>query len=191
MTTPAALLDGLDDQQRVAAEALLGPVCLLAGAGTGKTRAITHRIAYGVATGVYPPGRVMALTFTARAAGELRGRLRALGAGGVAARTFHASALAQLNFFWPQVIGGTMPRLLDSKARLIAHAADGLKLKLDTATLRDAAAEVEWRKTSRLSVEQYATRTRTLPTSLPMDRMVDLQRAYEDLKDERRQLDFE
>lgn len=191
MTTPAALLDGLDDQQRVAAEALLGPVCLLAGAGTGKTRAITHRIAYGVATGVYPPGRVMALTFTARAAGELRGRLRSLGAGGVAARTFHASALAQLNFFWPQVIGGTMPRLLDSKARLIAHAADGLKLKLDTATLRDAAAEVEWRKTSRLSVEQYATRTRTLPTSLPMDRMVDLQHAYEDLKDERRQLDFE
>jgi len=191
VTTPSALLDGLDDQQRVAAEALLGPVCLLAGAGTGKTRAITHRIAYGVATGVYPPGRVMALTFTARAAGELRGRLRALGAGGVAARTFHASALAQLNFFWPQVIGGTMPRLLDSKARLIAHAADGLKLKLDTATLRDAAAEVEWRKTSRLSVEQYATRTRTLPTSLPMDRMVDLQRAYEDLKDERRQLDFE
>ena len=191
MTTPAALLEGLDEQQRVAAETLLGPVCLLAGAGTGKTRAITHRIAYGVATGVYPPGRVMALTFTARAAGELRGRLRALGAGGVAARTFHASALSQLNFFWPQVIGGTIPRLLDSKARLLAHAADTLKLKLDTATLRDAAAEVEWRKTSRLSVEQYATRTRALPTALPMDRMVDLQRAYEDLKDERRQLDFE
>ena len=78
MTTPAALLDGLDDQQRVAAEALLGPVCLLAGAGTGKTRAITHRIAYGVATGVYPPNRVMALTFTNRAAGELRSRLRDL-----------------------------------------------------------------------------------------------------------------
>ncbi|MFM9877361.1 MAG: ATP-dependent helicase [Rhodoglobus sp.] len=191
MTTPAALLEGLDEQQRVAAETLLGPVCLLAGAGTGKTRAITHRIAYGVATGVYPPGRVMALTFTARAAGELRGRLRALGAGGVAARTFHASALSQLNFFWPQVIGGTMPRLLDSKARLLAHAADTLKLKLDTATLRDAAAEVEWRKTSRLSIQQYATRTRALPTALPMDRMVDLQRAYEDLKDERRQLDFE
>ena len=191
MTTPATLLDDLDDQQRVAAEALLGPVCLLAGAGTGKTRAITHRIAYGVATGVYPPGRVMALTFTARAAGELRGRLRSLGAGGVAARTFHASALAQLNFFWPQVIGGTMPRLLDSKARLIAHAADRLGLRLDTATLRDAAAEIEWRKTSRLSVEQYAARSRPLPTALPMDRMADLQRAYEDLKDERRQLDFE
>ena len=109
--TAESLLDGLDDQQRLAAESLLGPVCLLAGAGTGKTRAITHRIAYGVATGVYAPGRVMALTFTARAAGELRGRLRALGAGGVSACTFHASALSQLNFFWPQVIGGTMPRL--------------------------------------------------------------------------------
>lgn len=191
MIAADSLLEGLDDQQRVAAEALLGPVCLLAGAGTGKTRAITHRIAYGVASGVYPPGRVMALTFTARSAGELRGRLRALGAGGVAARTFHASALSQLNFFWPQVIGGTMPRLLDSKARLLAHAADSIKVKLDTATLRDAAAEIEWRKTSRLSLEQYATRGRPLPGSLTVDRMVALQQAYEDLKDERRQLDFE
>ncbi len=186
-----ALLDGLDDQQRVAAEALLGPVCLLAGAGTGKTRAITHRIAYGVASGVYPPSRVMALTFTARAAGELRSRLRVLGAEGVAARTFHASALSQLNFFWPQVIGGTMPRLLDSKARLLAHAADTVRLKLDTATLRDAAAEIEWRKTSRLTVAEYAARTRPLPPSLSIEKMVDLQDAYERLKDERRQIDFE
>ncbi len=191
MTTAESLLAGLDEQQRVAAETLLGPVCLLAGAGTGKTRAITHRIAYGVATGVYPPGRVMALTFTARAAGELRGRLRALGAGGVTARTFHASALSQLNFFWPQVVGGSMPRLLDSKARLLAHAADNIKLKLDTATLRDAAAEIEWRKTSKLSVDQYAARSRPLPGSLTIERMVDLQSAYEQLKDERRQIDFE
>lgn len=94
---PEALLEALDAGQRVAAEALLGPVCVLAGAGTGKTRAITHRVAYGVATGVYAPNRVMALTFTARAAAELRGRLRLLGAGGVAARTFHAAALSQLN----------------------------------------------------------------------------------------------
>jgi len=189
--TAEDLLAGLDDQQRVAAEALLGPVCLLAGAGTGKTRAITHRIAYGVATGVYPPGRVMALTFTARAAGELRGRLRALGAAGVSARTFHASALSQLNFFWPQVIGGTMPRILDGKAKLIAHAADSLRLKLDTATLRDVAAEIEWRKTSRLSVDEYARRERTLPPALTVEKMVDVQRAYETLKDERRQIDFE
>lgn len=187
----AALLDGLDDQQRLAAESLLGPVCLLAGAGTGKTRAITHRIAYGVASGVFPPNRVMALTFTARAASELRGRLRALGTEAVAARTFHAAALSQLNFFWPQVIGGTMPKILDSKARLLAHAADGLRLRLDTATLRDAAAEIEWRKTSRLTIDQYAARDRPLPPSLDRDRMVALQDAYERLKDERRQIDFE
>ncbi|NYF10207.1 DNA helicase-2/ATP-dependent DNA helicase PcrA [Leifsonia sp. AK011] len=191
MSDAARLLENLDDQQRVAAETLLGPVCLLAGAGTGKTRAVTHRIAYGVASGVYPPGRVMALTFTARAAGELRSRLRALGTEGVTARTFHASALSQLNFFWPQVIGGTMPRLLDSKARLLAHAADGLRLRLDTATLRDVAAEIEWRKTSRLTLAEYAARNRPAPPSLSADRVVDLQEAYERLKDERRQLDFE
>ena len=193
MTSPEDLLAGLDDQQRIAAESLLGPVCLLAGAGTGKTRAITHRVAYGVATGVYSPGRVMALTFTSRAAAELRTRLRALGAQGVAARTFHASALSQLNFFWPQVIGGTMPRLLDSKGRMLAHAAETLKLKLDTATLRDTAAEIEWRKVSRLSIEQYgrAAQSRALPPTLTVEKAVDLQRAYEAVKDERRQLDFE
>jgi DNA helicase-2/ATP-dependent DNA helicase PcrA len=193
VTSPEDLLAGLDDQQRIAAESLLGPVCLLAGAGTGKTRAITHRVAYGVATGVYSPGRVMALTFTSRAAAELRTRLRALGAQGVAARTFHASALSQLNYFWPQVIGGTMPRLLDSKGRLLAHAAETLKLKLDTATLRDTAAEIEWRKVSRLSIEQYgrAAQSRALPPTLTVDKAVDLQRAYESVKDERRQLDFE
>jgi DNA helicase-2/ATP-dependent DNA helicase PcrA len=191
MSGAEALLAGLDEQQRVAAEALLGPVCLLAGAGTGKTRAITHRIAYGVASGVYPPSRVMALTFTARAAGELRTRLRALGAGGVSARTFHASALSQLNFFWPQVIGGTMPRLIDSKARLLAHAADSVRLKVDTAALRDLAAEIEWRKVSKLSIEQYAAARRPVPGNLTVEKVADLQQAYENLKDDRRQLDFE
>ena len=191
MTTAESLLEGLDDQQRQAAEALLGPVCMLAGAGTGKTRAITHRIAYGVATGVYPPGRVSALTFTTRAAGELRSRLRVLGASGVAARTFHSAALSQLNYFWPQVVGGSMPRLIESKARLLAHAADSLRLKLDTASLRDAAAEIEWRKVSRLSIAQYVLSGRTLPPTLTMDKAASLQQAYEDLKDERRQLDFE
>jgi len=191
--TAQSLLAGLDEEQRVAAEALLGPVCLLAGAGTGKTRAITHRIAYGVATGVYPPSRVMALTFTSRAAGELRGRLRGLGAGGVSARTFHASALSQLGFFWPQVIGGTMPRILESKGRMIAHAAESLRLKLDTPTLRDLAAEIEWRKVSRLTLEQYAAALpgRALPESLDANRMLALHGAYERVKDERRQVDFE
>ena len=139
MSDAASLIAGLDEQQREAARRLLGPVCLLAGAGTGKTRAITHRIAYGVATGVYAPGRVMALTFTSRAAAELRGRLRQLGAGGVSARTFHASALSQLSYFWPQTMGGQMPRLIDSKGKLLAHAAERVGLKLDTASLRDTA----------------------------------------------------
>jgi DNA helicase-2/ATP-dependent DNA helicase PcrA len=191
VTEAGRLLDGLDDQQRTAAEALLGPVCVLAGAGTGKTRAITHRIAYGVATGVYPPGRVLALTFTSRAAGELRSRLRVLGADGVAARTFHAAALAQLNYFWPQVIGGTLPRIVEGKARLLAHAADGLRLRLDTATLRDAAAEIEWRKTSRLTIAEYAGRDRPALPGIGREAMIELQQAYERLKDERRQLDFE
>jgi DNA helicase-2/ATP-dependent DNA helicase PcrA len=191
VSSPEELLAGLDEQQRQAAEALLGPVVLLAGAGTGKTRAITHRIAYGVATGVYSPSRVMALTFTARAAGELRSRLRTLGAGGVSARTFHSSALSQLGFFWPQVVGGTAPKLLDSKGRMIAHAAESVRLKLDTATLRDTASEIEWRKVSRLTLEQYAAAGRPLPSALTVDKMVDLQRAYETVKDERRQMDFE
>lgn len=189
--SPQALLDGLDDAQRVAAEALLGPVCVLAGAGTGKTRAITHRIAYGVATGVYAPNRVMALTFTSRAASELRTRLRALGASGVAARTFHASALSQLNYFWPIVVGGGLPRVLDGKARLLGQAAERIRLRVDTATLRDVAAEIEWRKVSELSIDDYARANRPAPGSLSAEQAVDLQRAYEALKDERRQLDFE
>lgn len=190
---PDALLDGLDDQQRIAAEALIGPVCMLAGAGTGKTRAITHRIAYGVLTGAYAPNRVMALTFTSRSASELRGRLRQLGAGGVAARTFHAAALSQLNYFWPHVVGGQVPRILDGKARLLGHAAEQLKLKLDTATLRDLAGEIEWRKVSGLSVAQYESQItrRSLPGRLDAGQVIEMHHAYERLKDERKQLDFE
>ena len=191
--TAASLLAGLDDQQRVAAEALVGPVCMLAGAGTGKTRAITHRIAYGVMTGAYAPNRVMALTFTARAAGELRGRLRQLGAGGVAARTFHSAALSQLNYFWPHVVGGQAPRILDGKGRLLGHAAETLKLKLDTATLRDLAAEIEWRKTSGLGIEAYGAgiARRNLPGRLDVDQVLAMMESYERLKDDRKQIDFE
>jgi DNA helicase-2/ATP-dependent DNA helicase PcrA len=191
--TPAALLAGLDAQQRVAAEALFGPVCILAGAGTGKTRAITHRIAYGVASGAFTPNRVMALTFTNRSAAELRGRLRQLGAGGVAARTFHAAALAQLNYFWPQVTGGQLPSVLDGKGRVLGHAAEKLSLRVDTAMLRDIAAEIEWRKVSGLTLDQYAAAlaTRPLPGTLSAEQLIDLHRTYEELKDERKQIDFE
>src|SRR3954454_11771151 len=123
LTPPAAaVLASLDPDQRTAAEAVEGPVCILAGAGTGKTRTITHRIAYAVLTGTVEAEAVLAVTFTARAAGELRGRLRGLGVGGVQARTFHAAALRQLTYFWPQVIGGEPPRLVESKLRLVADA---------------------------------------------------------------------
>src|SRR5256885_7089600 len=103
--TSEALLAGLDPEQREVAVAARGPVCVLAGAGTGKTRAITYRIAYAALSGTMDPAHVLALTFTVRAAGELRGRLRQLGVGQVRASTVHAAALRQLNYFWPRVIG--------------------------------------------------------------------------------------
>lgn len=183
-------LDALDERQREAASVLRGPVAVLAGAGTGKTRVITHRIAHGVDTGAYTPSRVMAVTFTAKAAGELRGRLRALGVGGVSARTFHSAALAQLNFFWPTLTGDTAPTIVDNKVRLLGQAADGLRLRPSTATLRDIASEIEWRKVSMLSIDQYAEQGRQI-SGIRLEQLIELQGAYEALKDERRQLDFE
>src|SRR5690606_26342627 len=149
------------ERQREAASVLRGPVAVLAGAGTGKTRVITHRIAHGVDTGAYSPSRVMAVTFTAKAAGELRGRLRALGVAGVSARTFHSAALAQLNYFWPTLTGGPAPRIVDNKVRLLGQAADGLRLRTNTAMLRDIAAEIEWRKVSMLSIDEHIATGRT------------------------------
>lgn len=184
-------LEGLDDRQLEAVTTLRGPVVVLAGAGTGKTRVITHRIAHGVDTGAYSPGRVMAVTFTAKAAGEMRGRLRALGVDGVAARTFHAAALAQLNFFWPTVARDTAPGIVENKVRLLAHAADGMGIEPDVATLRDVASEIEWRKVTMRSIEQYAAARPNGVGRLDVSRVVELQRAYEKLKDKRRQLDFE
>ncbi len=150
-----ALLDQLDPEQREVALALTGPVCVLAGAGTGKTRAITHRIAYGVRTGTYAPSAVLALTFTTKAAGEMLGRLRSLGASGVQARTFHAAALRQLSFFWPQVVGGPVPRLVEAKGQLVADAARRLGLGVDRLTVRDLAAEIEWSKVCLVAAEDY------------------------------------
>ncbi|CAA9379343.1 MAG: ATP-dependent DNA helicase UvrD/PcrA, actinomycete paralog [uncultured Nocardioides sp.] len=149
------MLEALDPEQRQVAEALRGPVRVLAGAGTGKTRAITHRIAHGVATGVYAPTEVLALSFTTRAAGEMRERLRALGAPGVQARTFHSAALRQLRFFWPRVHGRELPELTESKLSMVALAARRLRLQTDQATLRDLASEVEWAKVSNVQPEDY------------------------------------
>jgi len=192
-TADDPLLAALDDEQRVVAEALNGPVCVLAGAGTGKTRAITHRIAYGVASGSYDPARVMALTFTSRAAAELRARLGRLGAGSVQARTFHAAALAQLNHFWPIVVGGSAPRVLEYKGRLLGQAAERARLRVDGPTLRDVASEIEWRKVSGRGPDAFQERlaTRGAPGQLTADQFLALVEAYEQLKDERRMLDFE
>ena len=129
MTDADGSAAGLDPEQQAAAQAVRGPVCILAGAGTGKTRAITHRIAYQVRTGAVPPGQLLAVTFTARAAGELRTRLRSLGAQGVQARTFHAAALRQLQYFAPRVLGGAMPDVVDNPLRLVGNAAARLRLR--------------------------------------------------------------
>jgi len=183
-------LDALDPAQRAAAESIGGPVAILAGAGTGKTRTLTHRIAHGIATGKVTGSRTMALTFTTRAAGELRSRLRALGAGDVHARTFHSAALAQLSFFWPQVVGGSAPRIVESKAQLIAEAAAAVGVRADQATIRDLAAEIEWRKVSDLGLEEWAASGRRVAGVADRD-VVRIQQIYEDLKDDRRRLDLE
>src|ERR1051325_9455131 len=123
----------LDDEQRAAVAAPRGPVCVLAGAGTGKTRTITRRIAHLVRAGHVAPGQVLAVTFTARAAGEMRTRLRPLGVSGVQARTFHAAALRQLRYFWPQVVGGEQWHLIDrNKLRLVAQAANRAGLSTES-----------------------------------------------------------
>jgi len=188
------VLDALDPEQREVASALHGPVCVLAGAGTGKTRALTHRIAYGVHSGVYTPQQVLAVTFTARAAGEMRTRLRELGVIGVQARTFHAAALRQLHFFWPQVIGGAAPEVMPHKAGLVAEAGSRLRLRLDRTSVRDLASEVEWAKVSLLTPETYPAAARKAgrdPAGLDATAMARVLQVYEDVKGERGVIDFE
>lgn len=189
------LLDSLDPEQREVATALHGPVCVLAGAGTGKTRAITHRIAYGVRVNAYAPQSVLALTFTARAAGEMRERLRRLGVTGVQARTFHAAALRQLSYFWPQTVGGQMPSILDHKAPLVGRAARAAGISLDRLAVRDVSSEIEWAKVSLISAQDYAAAIRKAgreaPAGLTVPQVVDVMRAYEEAKTESVVVDFE
>jgi DNA helicase II / ATP-dependent DNA helicase PcrA len=190
-----ALLAALDPEQRAVALAGRGPVCVLAGAGTGKTRAITHRIAYAVATGMVNPAHVLALTFTVRAAGELRGRLRALGGGAEAVRaaTFHSTALRQLTYFWPRVIGGRPPRLVESKLPLLREAAAGLGLRADGAALSEAVTEIEWAKVCQVHPDSYvfaATEAGRGP-SVGVPDTGRLYAAYEALRRDRQLIDFE
>ncbi|HEY2174557.1 MAG TPA: ATP-dependent DNA helicase UvrD2 [Mycobacteriales bacterium] len=189
----ADVLAGLDPEQREAVLNVRGPVCLLAGAGTGKTRTITHRIAHAVRTGEVPAGQLLAVTFTARAAGEMRTRLRALGVGAVQARTFHAAALRQLRYFAPRVLGGPMPPLVDNKLRLVGQAATRCRLGTDRATLRDLAAEVEWAKATLTGPQDYVAaadvKGRTPPVAGAT--VADVYAAYEEIKSRAGVLDFE
>jgi DNA helicase-2/ATP-dependent DNA helicase PcrA len=187
------VLSELDAEQREAAEAVRGPVCILAGAGTGKTRAITHRIAFAVRTGTVAPAHVLALTFTARAAGELRGRLRLLGVGTVQARTFHSAALRQLQYFWPRTVGGELPAVLKSKVPLLAEVAGRLRLGLSSSDLRDVASEIEWMKALQRPPDDYASSVllahRIAPR--PAADVTAMYTGYEDLKVRKNLFDFE
>jgi DNA helicase-2/ATP-dependent DNA helicase PcrA len=220
------LLAALDPEQREVALATRGAVCVLAGAGTGKTRAITYRIAYAAAVGTVNPAHVLALTFTVRAAGELRGRLRQLsagsgaagsgsGAGGsgsgglgtglVRASTFHAAALRQLNYFWPRVVGGRPPQVVDSKASLVREAAKRAGLRLGSAAdgsgggsgvggvLADAAAEIEWAKVGQVRPDGYVSAAAAAGRSpvAGADQLASVYAAYEELRRERHLIDFE
>jgi DNA helicase II / ATP-dependent DNA helicase PcrA len=190
----AGLLDALDPEQREVAESLRGPVRVLAGAGTGKTRAITHRIAHGVEQGVYAPAEVLAVTFTTRAAGEMRGRLHRLGAPGVQARTFHSAALRQLRWFWPTTYGGELPTLTESKIPLLVGAARRLRMQTDQALLRDLASEIEWAKVSNVGPDDYARvadRAGRAVSGLDHETVGRLFGAYEEVKRSQARMDME
>lgn len=186
----SSILAALDQDQLEAVNSLTGPTCIIAGAGSGKTRTITHRIALGIARGVFTPNRVLALTYTNRAAAELRNRLRTLGAGGVTVRTFHSAALAQLQYFWPQLTSQRPPRVLPSKYKLLSEVVAELKLQLDEATIKEIAAEVEWRKYSLIDLEKYSDLERTV-TGISSGVLNQILKQYEAQKLAKKLIDWE
>ena len=194
------ILAALDDEQRAVATSVRGPVCVIAGAGTGKTRAITHRLAYAVDIGVIDPNRILALTFTARAAGEMRTRLRTLGVPSIAARTFHSAALKQLMYFWPDVLGGRFPSLLTTKSGFLGEALGraGVSATKSQAVLRDLAGEIEWSKVIGIApdeyiraVDDYGRATRIAQSKVEPRDIARVYDAYESLKKQERAIDFE
>ncbi len=189
------ILAGLDDEQRAVAEALNGPVLVLAGAGTGKTRAITHRIAHGVISGEHSAKSSLAVTFTARAAGEMRSRLQTLGVDGVQVRTFHAAALRQLRYFWPRLAGGAFPQIMPSKARLVTESLARAQAGTNFSLVRDVSSDIEWMKVNFLDAValRQAAPTGTLNREFSVDPLVlaDVFEAYESNKADRGLIDFE
>ncbi len=186
MPGAADILDGLNPEQRRAAEAVNGPVCILAGAGSGKTTTITHRIAYQVATGSFASREILAVTFTDKAAGEMRERLRRLGAPGVRARTFHATALAQLHHFVPDT-GSILP----SKAILLAPLVRSLHQAYRFRPLSEFATEIEWAKNRRVAPADYLRSLDGHEPPFPPDVMLRVYRGYEERKERAGRIDFE
>ncbi len=197
------ILEGLDPEQREVVTAVRGPVCVIAGAGTGKTRVITHRIAYAIAIGVTDSSKTLALTFTAKAAGEMRARLRGLGIPNATARTFHSAAIKQLMYFWPYSFGGSFPSLLTMKSGAIAEALNRTDSALapQTSTLREIASEIEWAKVLEISPDEYvesalgAGRRLKIPNNKSdksnFEDISKVYQAYETLKQQERAIDFE
>jgi len=192
------ILAALDEDQRAVALATRGPVCVIAGAGTGKTRAITHRIAYAAAIGTMDPSKVLALTFTARAAGEMRTRLRSLGVPTVAARTVHSAALKQLIYFWPTVFGGRTPDLMNSKTPFLTEAVNRADLAgeiriTSRETMRDIATEIEWAKVSQVAPIDYLDQVnaRSMKPRVKAEHIAAIYVAYESLKKQELAIDFE
>ena len=189
------LLKYLDPDQASAARALRGPVCIRAGAGTGKTRAITYRIAYGVESKVYDPYSVLAVTFTTRAAAEMRTRLRSLGVEGVQARTFHSAALRQLRYFWPTAVGGQLPKIMEYKSSLVKAVASRLGLPHDRAALRDYSEAIEMAAVSMVQPSEYEKWVKQAgvqpPAGISTYDMSDILRLYAEVKRERSVIDFE
>lgn len=185
------VLAGLDAEQRAVAETLEGPVMVLAGAGTGKTRAITHRIAHGVLSGAHDPNRTLAVTFTNRAAGELRARLRTLGVEGVQARTFHAAALRQLRYFWPRISDRAFPALVSSKGSLIAGVLASHGLSPDSSMVRDVSADIEWARVNFMDQHTVGSATITRQLSVEPEVFARLLGDFEQVKADRGVIDFE
>ena len=182
---PEQILAPLDPDQRAVATTVSGPLAVLAGAGTGKTRALTHRVAYAVATGVMDPRRSLVVTFTTRAAGEFSRRLRAMGVDGVRVRTVHSEALRQLQWMWPKAVGGQLPRIQASKIPLVSAALTSAGISLDDAGRRDVTSEIELAKSVGLSPEQVES------TGVVGDRLAEVYQRYEDAKSAAGVLDFE
>src|SRR5687768_484032 len=195
MTAGAAdrLLEDLDEAQREAVTSEGAPLVVLAGAGSGKTRVLTRRIAWRCATGSADPGHVLAITFTRKAAGELRSRLRRLGAAAVTAGTFHSVALAQLRQRDADA-GRRPPEILDRKARLLGSLLSRAGIRRSGATPAfEMAAEIEWAKARMIPPERYVSEAAKVGrgTSLEPRTVADLFAKYEDEKKRRGLVDFD